>query len=99
MRAKVRMRRKRETSHSLFRSKDKSPFGFGSDCIGFLRLGSKTLARKRTVRPSTESRVFAWFGSTRGRPTAPQAEAWPLIQAGKNVLIASPTGTGKTFAA
>ena len=32
-------------------------------------------------------------------PTPAQEEAWPLIAAGLSVLIASPTGTGKTLAA
>lgn len=45
------------------------------------------------------SRVFAWFRDKYGQPTPAQEEAWPPIQAGENVLVASPTGTGKTFAA
>ena len=32
-------------------------------------------------------------------PTEPQAKAWPAIAKGKHVLIAAPTGSGKTFAA
>jgi ATP-dependent Lhr-like helicase len=40
-----------------------------------------------------------WFASRFAGPTPPQAEAWPRIREGKNVLIVSPTGTGKTFAA
>lgn len=43
--------------------------------------------------------VFDWFRAKYGAPTPAQREAWPLIASGKNVLIASPTGTGKTFAA
>ncbi|HEX6136446.1 MAG TPA: DEAD/DEAH box helicase [Casimicrobiaceae bacterium] len=43
--------------------------------------------------------VAAWFGKTFAAPTEPQARAWPLIQAGQNVLIAAPTGSGKTLAA
>ncbi len=42
--------------------------------------------------------VRAWF--TRrfpGGPTTPQSSAWPLIAAGDDVLVASPTGTGKTL--
>src|SRR5207244_9583390 len=40
------------------------------------------------------------FRSSRFRePTEPQQRAWPLIQAGRNALIAAPTGSGKTFAA
>src|SRR5215218_1505864 len=45
------------------------------------------------------SRVFEWFRRKYGEPTPAQAEAWPHIDAGEDVLVASPTGTGKTFAA
>jgi ATP-dependent Lhr-like helicase len=43
--------------------------------------------------------VFQWFRKRYGEPTPAQREAWPLLREGRNVLIASPTGTGKTFAA
>ncbi len=43
--------------------------------------------------------VFDWFRAKYGSPTPAQRAAWPLIRDGRNVLIASPTGTGKTFAA
>ncbi|HEX5856095.1 MAG TPA: DEAD/DEAH box helicase, partial [Thermoanaerobaculia bacterium] len=44
--------------------------------------------------------VSAWFrGSFPGGPTAAQKLAWPAIAAGRNVLLVSPTGTGKTLAA
>lgn len=43
--------------------------------------------------------MFTWFRDKYGDPTPAQQEAWPRIAAGRNVLIASPTGTGKTFAA
>lgn len=46
-----------------------------------------------------ESIVFDWFRRRYGQPTPAQARAWPLLKAGKNVLLASPTGTGKTLAA
>ena len=46
-----------------------------------------------------KSRVLAWFDQRYGTPTPAQRAAWPLIARGENVLIASPTGTGKTFAA
>jgi ATP-dependent helicase Lhr and Lhr-like helicase len=46
-----------------------------------------------------KSPVTTWFESRFADPTPAQAAAWPLIEAGKNVLIVSPTGTGKTFAA
>jgi ATP-dependent Lhr-like helicase len=43
--------------------------------------------------------VAAWFARTFDAPTPAQAQAWPAIQAGKHVLVAAPTGSGKTFAA
>jgi ATP-dependent helicase Lhr and Lhr-like helicase len=43
--------------------------------------------------------VANWFRSTFTSPTEPQERAWPAIRAGRNVLIAAPTGSGKTFAA
>ncbi len=47
------------------------------------------------LRPYTA----AWFREKYGSFTEPQLWAIPLIKAGKNVLISSPTGTGKTLAA
>ncbi len=43
--------------------------------------------------------VARWFRRAHAVPTAPQAQAWPLIQSGRHVLIAAPTGSGKTLAA
>jgi ATP-dependent Lhr-like helicase len=43
--------------------------------------------------------VRRWFEGTFGEPTAPQRDGWPRIREGGNVLIAAPTGTGKTLAA
>jgi len=43
--------------------------------------------------------VAGWFQATFSAPTAPQAEAWPAIRAGRHTLIAAPTGSGKTLAA
>jgi ATP-dependent Lhr-like helicase len=45
------------------------------------------------------SAVTEWFAQTYPQPTPAQRNAWPHIEAGRNVLIVSPTGTGKTFAA
>ena len=43
--------------------------------------------------------IARWFESRFREPTTPQRQAWPLIAAGRNALIAAPTGSGKTFAA
>jgi len=43
--------------------------------------------------------VERWFTTRFAEPTEPQRRAWPAIQAGRDVLIAAPTGSGKTFAA
>ncbi len=43
--------------------------------------------------------VGAWFSSRYGEPTEPQVQGWPLIRAGRDVLISAPTGSGKTLAA
>jgi ATP-dependent Lhr-like helicase len=43
--------------------------------------------------------VAAWFERHFAGPTEPQSRAWPLIQSGRDVLIAAPTGSGKTLAA
>ena len=43
--------------------------------------------------------VAAWFTRTFDAPTPAQLEAWPAIQSGRDVLVAAPTGSGKTFAA
>src|SRR5437879_10406321 len=43
--------------------------------------------------------IDAWFSAKFVEPTEPQQRAWPLIQEGRDVLIAAPTGAGKTFAA
>jgi len=43
--------------------------------------------------------IAEWFYRQVGQPTDVQAHAWPAIQSGADVLIAAPTGSGKTFAA
>jgi DEAD/DEAH box helicase len=40
--------------------------------------------------------VAAWFERSFRGPTVAQTEAWPAIKASRNVLIAAPTGSGKT---
>ncbi|MCP3855480.1 MAG: DEAD/DEAH box helicase [Actinomycetia bacterium] len=41
----------------------------------------------------------AWFTTTFGQPTKPQALGWPAIAAGEHTLILAPTGSGKTLSA
>src|SRR5216683_3191661 len=43
--------------------------------------------------------IERWFANRFAEPTEPQRRAWPVIQQGGDVLIAAPTGSGKTFAA
>jgi ATP-dependent Lhr-like helicase len=43
--------------------------------------------------------IARWFSRRFREPTEPQRRAWPQIAAGRDVLIAAPTGSGKTFAA
>jgi ATP-dependent Lhr-like helicase len=43
--------------------------------------------------------IAEWFHQQVGQPTDVQVQAWPAIQSGTDVLIAAPTGSGKTFAA
>jgi ATP-dependent helicase Lhr and Lhr-like helicase len=43
--------------------------------------------------------VREWFDDRFPRPTEPQLQAWPLIRAGRDVLVSAPTGSGKTLAA
>src|SRR6476659_7665914 len=43
--------------------------------------------------------VAAWLAKTFAAPTEAQSRAWPLIRAGRDVLIAAPTGSGKPLAA
>lgn len=43
--------------------------------------------------------VREWFASRFEGPTEPQRAGWPPISAGEHVLIAAPTGSGKTLTA
>ena len=49
--------------------------------------------------PLKPSQITDWFARNFQQPTPAQLAAWPKIEEGKNVLIISPTGTGKTLAA
>jgi ATP-dependent Lhr-like helicase len=43
--------------------------------------------------------VQTWLARRFGAPTPAQAQAWPVIAQGKDVLVTAPTGSGKTLAA
>ena len=43
--------------------------------------------------------VQEWFRSRFAGPTEPQVQGWPHIAAGRDILIAAPTGSGKTLTA
>ena len=43
--------------------------------------------------------VSAWFRQTFAAPTPAQQAAWPAIHAGRDTLVAAPTGSGKTLTA
>src|SRR6185503_10772553 len=43
--------------------------------------------------------IRRWFGERLGVPSKPQIRGWPLIREGHDVLIAAPTGSGKTLSA
>src|SRR5215469_14314113 len=54
-----------------------------------------------TMKPKSlfHPAVAAWFDRQFAAPTPAQAEAWPAIAAGRHVLLAAPTGSGKTLSA
>src|SRR3970040_2808457 len=54
---------------------------------------------KNEVRGLMEPLIRDWFRSKFKGLTEPQAYAVPLIHARKNVLVSSPTGSGKTLTA
>ena len=43
--------------------------------------------------------IEAWLALRFAAPTPAQSQAWPLIAAGRDVLVTAPTGSGKTLAA
>ena len=52
-----------------------------------------------SVLNSFHPAVAAWFSRSFDAPTEAQIRAWPALAAGEHVLVAAPTGSGKTFAA
>ena len=43
--------------------------------------------------------IQRWFRTRLGDATEPQRQGWPLVRSGRDVLIAAPTGSGKTLSA
>src|SRR5437870_5479006 len=58
-------------------------------------------AQPRVADPLSEFHpaIQTWFRRRFREPTDAQAAGWPHIREAKDVLIAAPTGSGKTFAA
>ena len=54
---------------------------------------------KRSVLDNFHPLAATWFAEAIGAPTDVQVAAWRQIMAGDHVLIAAPTGSGKTMAA
>ena len=60
----------------------------------------RTAKPPRGLNAIRSKAVRSWFeGAFPVGPTPAQALAWPAIRDGRNVLLISPTGTGKTLAA
>ncbi|MHC6224329.1 DNA glycosylase AlkZ-like family protein [Pseudomonas sp. X10] len=56
-------------------------------------------ARQHPVLSAFHPAVSAWFQQRFATVTAAQAQAWPLIHGGQSMLLAAPTGSGKTLSA
>ncbi|ELX07991.1 DEAD/DEAH box helicase domain-containing protein [Janthinobacterium sp. HH01] len=56
-------------------------------------------ARPTAPRHTFHPAVAAWFAAAFPQATEAQLRAWPLIQGGRPVLVAAPTGSGKTLTA
>ena len=53
----------------------------------------------RFALDSPHPAVRTWFERRFGAPTDAQTASWPVIGAGRDVLLAAPTGSGKTLSA
>ena len=61
--------------------------------------GTPADLRAMNALDSLHPAVAAWFSRTFDAPTPAQERAWPALRSGQHVLVAAPTGSGKTFAA
>src|SRR5258705_10456868 len=57
------------------------------------------MVTKPSPLSSFTPQVRDWFLRSFAEPTDAQAQAWPAITRGENVLLSAPTGSGKTLAA
>ena len=80
----------------------------GSKCVETPRMCEPVRTAKSTEWRSRRSLIrssdswphmAAWFSRSFDAPTDAQVSAWPALQRGRHVLVAAPTGSGKTFAA
>jgi ATP-dependent Lhr-like helicase len=53
----------------------------------------------KTVLAQFHRLLARWFEEQVGQPTDIQQQAWPRIAGGEHLLIAAPTGSGKTLTA
>src|SRR6202012_4774447 len=67
--------------------------------MGLTVIMARRFSNFMPVESSASPSAFSWFADRYGTPTPAQEAAWPRIARGENILLASPTGTGKTFAA
>jgi len=60
---------------------------------------SRLAKEDQVILNSLRPYVAEWFYNRYGSFTPPQRAAIPFIKSNRNVLISSPTGTGKTLSA
>ncbi|WP_337040355.1 DEAD/DEAH box helicase, partial [Pseudomonas juntendi] len=56
-------------------------------------------AQQHPVLELSPPAVRSWFGRHFATVTDAQAQAWPLVHGGQSMLLAAPTGSGKTLSA
>src|SRR5262245_16123160 len=68
-------------------------FASASDAVFFA-----TPATAEQALASLSPEIAGWFQGAFGSPTPAQRAAWPLVPRGVNLLLAGPTGSGRTLA-